>query len=237
MCEAVLEPAQPAAVESLLRGRGMISYIQGTLKRKHDDRVVVDVGGVGYEVYLPQFVRRTYDAHNEGDVVEIEIYYYASERQLRPILFGFNHIHEKLFFEKIIQVEDIGPVKAARALALSVSKIAQAIEDEDTALLRRLPGIGDRTARKMIATLRGRCAEEALLRDEGYDSLPRVAVADSTPGNLAEDTREILLSLGHRRGEAQAKIEAALARDPTLSTPEDLIREVYRGETKGHKAT
>src|ERR1700680_1246841 len=101
----------------------MIAYLEGTLKRKHDDHVVVDVGGVGYEVFLPQFVRRTYDQRQEGDEVKLEIYYHASERQIRPILFGFNLPHEKLFFEKIIQVEDVGPIKAARALALSVSTI------------------------------------------------------------------------------------------------------------------
>jgi Holliday junction DNA helicase RuvA len=209
----------------------MISYIQGTLKRKYEDRVVVDVGGVGYEVYLPQFVRRTYDERQEGEAVELEIFYHASERQVRPILFGFNHPHEKLFFEKIIQVEDIGPLKAARALVLSVSKIAQAIESEDVALLCKLPGIGERTARKMIATLRGRCAAEALLRDEGYDTLPTPATAVETP-DLKGDALEILLSLGHKRAEAESKIEAALARNPTITTPEDLIREVYRGEMK-----
>jgi Holliday junction DNA helicase RuvA len=207
----------------------MISFIHGTLKRKHDDRVVVDVGGVGYEIYLPQFVRRTYDARAEGEAVEVEIYYHASERQLRPILFGFNHIHEKLFFEKIITVEDIGPVKAARALVLSVSKIAQAIESEDVTLLRKLPGIGERTAKKMIATLRGRCAEEALLLDEGFDTISATAPRSRT-SSIESDALEILLSLGHRRTEAQTKIETALKRNPAVTSPEELIREVYRGE-------
>lgn len=209
----------------------MISYIHGTLKRKHDDRVVVDVGGVGYEVYLPQFVRRTYDGRHEGEAVEIEIYYHASERQLRPILFGFNHAHEKLFFEKIIRVEDIGPVKAARALVLSVSTIAQAIESEDVVLLRKLPGIGERTAKKMIATLRGKCAEEALLRDEGFDSIAATQ-PQPTSSDLEHDTLEILLSLGHRRSEAQTKIGDALKRNPTIQTPQELIVEVYHGEAK-----
>ena len=153
----------------------MIAYLQGTLKRKHDDRIVVDAGGVGYEVFLPQFVRRTYDQRHEGDEVELEIYFHASERQVRPILFGFNHPHEKQFFEKIIQVEDVGPIKAARALALSVSTIANAIESENVATLKGLPGIGDRTAKKMIATLprslcRGGSAPRRRLRPDGAGS-------------------------------------------------------------------
>ncbi len=209
----------------------MISYIHGTLKRKYDDHVVVDVNGVGYEVFLPQFVRRTYDSRNEGEAVELEIYYHASERQIRPILFGFNHRHEKQFFEKIITVEDVGPVKAARALGISVSTVAQAIEADDSAALKRLPGIGDRTAKKMIATLRGRCVEEALLRDEGYDRISPKPEPNET-SDLTSDTLEILLSLGHRRTEATAKIQAALEQRPDIATPEELIREVYRRESK-----
>ncbi|HEV3312113.1 MAG TPA: Holliday junction branch migration protein RuvA [Chloroflexota bacterium] len=207
----------------------MIAYLQGTLKRKHEDHVVVDVAGVGYEVYLPQFVRRTYDDKVEGQEVQLEIYYHASERQIRPILFGFNHPHEKQFFEKIIQVEDVGPIKAVRALALSVSTIANAIESDNVATLRRLPGIGERTANKMIATLRGKCIEEALLRDEGYDSVARPK-PPAPHDELKGDALEILLALGHRRADAELKIEAVIDQHPELHSPEDLIREVYRRE-------
>ena len=172
----------------------MIAYIVGSPQRKYEDHVVVDVSGVGYEIYPPQFVRRTYDEKPEGEIVSLEIYYHASERQIRPILFGFNNRYEKQFFEKIITVEDVGPVKAARALALSVSTIAQSIESEDSASLRRLPGIGDRTAKKMIATLRGKVVEEALLRDEGYDEVV-VAAPDDGMSDLKADTLESCLAL------------------------------------------
>lgn len=209
----------------------MIAYLRGTLKRKLDDRVVIDVAGVGYEVYLPEFVRRTYDQRTEGEEVELEIYYHASERQIRPILFGFNLPRERLFFEKIITVEDVGPIKAARALALSVSTIAQAIESENEATLRSLPGIGDRTAKKMIATLRGRCIEEALLQDEGYDRITPARPA--TPfDELRGDALEILLALGHRKADAEAKIDVVMDHNPEIRAPEDLIREVYRREAR-----
>lgn len=208
----------------------MISYIHGTLKRRFADRVVVDVQGVGYEVFLPQFVMRTIENRTEGEDIEFDIYYHVTDRQLRPTLIGFNNDHEKRFFEKFISVEDIGPQKAARALTLSISTIAQAIEAEDFLLLRKLPGIGDRTAKKMVATLRGKVAEEALLVDEGYDA-GRVPVAAPDSGSeLREIGIEILVNLGHRRAEATAKVDAALSRNGDALTPEDLIREVYRGE-------
>jgi Holliday junction DNA helicase RuvA len=207
----------------------MISYLSGTLKRKLPDRVVIDVGGVGYDVFLPQFVMRSLADRPEGERVELEIYYHVTDRQLRPTLIGFNNGYEKRFFEKFITVEDIGPQKAARALALSVSKIAQAIEAEDVALLRKLPGIGERTARKMVATLRGKVTEEALLQDDGFGVIAPPEMEETT-SELREDGVQILVNLGYRRPEAVTKVDAALKRNPALQSPEDLIREVYRGE-------
>jgi Holliday junction DNA helicase RuvA len=211
----------------------MISYLSGTLRRKLADRVVVDVGGVGYDVFLPQFVMRSLQERPEGDRVEFEIYYHVTDRQLRPTLIGFNNGYEKRFFEKFITVEDIGPQKAARALILSVSKIAGAIEAEDVDLLRKLPGIGDRTAKKMVATLRGKVAEEALLQDEGFSLVAPPEVPEETVSQLREDGVEILTNLGYRRPEAVSKVEAALKRRPDIEAPEELIREVYRGERTG----
>jgi len=208
----------------------MISYIHGTLKRKLADRVVVDVGGVGYDVFLPQFVIRSVEEHAVGQPIEFEIYYHVTDRQIRPTLIGFNNAFEKRFFEKFISVEDIGPQKAARALALSVSTIARAIESEDIGLLRQLPGIGERTARKMVATLRGKVTEEALLQDAGFASMP---ASNDTPGpatQLREDVLQILVNLGHRHAEAQAKIDSAIKRRPDIDSPETLIHEIYQGE-------
>ena len=208
----------------------MISYIHGTLKRKFSDRVVVDVQGVGYEVFLPQFVVRTVEERPEGEPVEFEVYYYVSDRQPRPTLIGFNNGYEKRFFEKFISVEDIGPQKAARALVFSVSTIARAIEAEDISLLRKLPGIGDRTAKKMVATLRGKVTEEALLRDEGFSSLPAPIPEPEPTSELREDGIDILVSLGHRRSDAVGKVDNALVRNPGISSHEELIQEVYRAE-------
>jgi Holliday junction DNA helicase RuvA len=211
----------------------VIAYVHGTLKRKLADRVVVDVGGVGYEIFLPQFVMRSLEDRPLGEEIELEIYYHVTERQVRPTLIGFNNGFEKRFFEKFISVEDIGPQKAARALVLSVSTIAQAIEGEDVALLRKLPGIGDRTAKKVVATLRGKVTEEALLRDDGFRVFPTDGLEPETTPELEEDVVEILTGLGHRRSEATEKVRAALRRRPDLTGPEELIREVYRGERVG----
>jgi len=191
--------------------------------------VVVNVNGLGYDVFLPQFVMRGLEDHAEGEPIEFDIYYHVTDRQLRPTLIGFNNGYEKRFFEKFISVEDIGPQKAARALVLSVSAIAQAIETDDITVLRKLPGIGERTARKMVATLRGKVIEEAMLQDAGFATVP--GTAPRTPTSvLEEDGIDILVNLGHRRAEAAAKVQSALQRNPEVASPEELIREVYKGE-------
>lgn len=209
----------------------MISYIRGTLRQKLADRVVVDVGGLGYDVFLPQFVARGLE-QPEGEPVEFDIYYHVTERQIRPTLIGFNNAYEKRFFEKFISVEDIGPQKAARALTLSVSTIAQAIESGDIAVLRKMPGIGERTAHKMVATLRGKVTEEALLKDAGFTT-PVPGVPQKEPlSEVRDDVLAILTDMGHRRAEATQKIDAALKNNPNIDTVEDLIREVYRAEQR-----
>jgi Holliday junction DNA helicase RuvA len=190
-----------------------------------EERIIVDVQGVGYEVLLPFFVRRTFEDKEIGSSVELDIYYYVSERQPRPVLIGFNREHERSFFEQLIQVEDIGPSKAAKALIFSVSTIARAIEDGDANQLKRLEGIGERTAQKIIATLRGKVSAWALLRDEGYSTVPPLLAP-----NMQDEALEALVTLGYRRLEARREIDAAMQRQPDLGSTEGLLREIFRAK-------
>ncbi|MCL0076201.1 Holliday junction branch migration protein RuvA [Dehalococcoidia bacterium] len=209
----------------------MISYIKGTIRGIDNEtsKVVVDVNGVGYEVLLPLFVMRslTDRGKEEGEEIALQIYYHVSERQPRPVLVGFNNDFERRFFEKLIGVEDIGPSKAARAFVFSVSTVANAIESGDAQVLQRMPGIGSRTAQKIIATLKEKVAEFALLKDEGYDSMPAVARKD-----IKDEAVEVLAGLGYKRADAKLKVEEALGQNPGLKDAEGLIREVFRAERK-----
>ena len=208
----------------------MINYLKGVIRRisKEEARVVLDVNGVGYELLLPYFVMRSLEEEEkgEGDEVEMEIYFHASERQPRPVLVGFRKEFERTFFEKLLQVEDVGVSTAARSLVFSISTIARAIEDGDTGLLVQMPGIGRRTADKMVATLRGKVAEWALLRDEGYATVPTAAVH----ADIQEEVVSVLVNLGHRRAEARQKVEVAAKAISTTKDPQELLREVFRLE-------
>jgi Holliday junction DNA helicase RuvA len=208
----------------------VINYLRGVIRRIYKDeaRVVLDVNGVGYELLLPYFVMRSLEEEEraQGDEVEMEIYFHASERQPRPVLVGFRKEFERTFFEKLLQVEDVGVGTAARAMVFSVSTIAKAIEEGDTGLLVQMPGIGKRTADKMVATLRGKVAEWALLRDEGYATIPPAA----PHADVLEEVVSVLVNLGHRRAEARQMVEMAAKATSTTRDPQELLREVFRLE-------
>jgi Holliday junction DNA helicase RuvA len=207
----------------------MISYLEGKLLKKNEDRVVILANGVGYEVLLPSIVRDTYNnkkAGEDGDQVQLHIFYHQTERQPKPMLVGFNYDVEKEFFEKLIKVEAIGPTAAVKALVLPVSKIARAIEERDTNALEKMKGIGKRTADKIVASLNGKVGKFALMKDV-------MISADSEPEDLKRQVEEVLVrQLGHKRGESAQLIDEALTRNPGISTPEELFEEVYKGQQK-----
>jgi Holliday junction resolvasome RuvABC DNA-binding subunit len=120
----------------------------------------------------------------------------------------------------------MGAARAAEALVFSVSRVANAIENEDIEFLKKMKGIGDRMARTIVAELKGKVAEWALLRDEGYVAPP------TEQEDLRGEVVEILIKLGYKRGEAIAKVEVALTRCPEVRDTQELIREVFKGERK-----
>ena len=210
----------------------MISYIEGKVHRfdRSTETVVINAGGVGYQIVVPQFVMSALSARPVmvGDELALEVYYHVTDRQPKPVLVGFQRGHERAFFEQLIQVEGLGPVRAAKAMIFSVSTIAQAIEAEDVRVLQRMPGIGARAAQKMIATLKGKVVETAMLRDEGYDA-PVQPVVGSGTGR--DEAVEVLVNLGYRQPEAERDVDEALSANPELvRAPEELIREIFKAQ-------
>ncbi len=207
----------------------MISYLEGTLLKKSEDKIVILCQGVGYEVLLPAIVRQTYNSKNageDGDRIKLHIFHHQSERQPKPMLVGFNLDVEKEFFEKFIKVEAIGPIAAVKALVLPVNLIAQAIEERDVKTLERLKGIGKRTAEKIVATLNGKVGKFALVKEEMIPSTIE-------PEDLRRLVENVLVKqLGHKRSEALNMVDEALTKNPGIATPEELFEEVYRRQQK-----
>ena len=203
--------------------------------------VEVDVGGVRYEVVVPLFLWAEVQAMageqdlsgggTAGPEASFHIFYSASVNQPVPVLVGFLRRAERDFFRKFITVEGMGPTKAAKAMNVSVSTIARAIEQEDRATLTRLPGVGPRAADKIIATLRGKVTAEAALKDSGIEQA--VDLRRLQESRIVADVVDTIAALGYPRGDARRWVEDARAADPTLVTVEELTLAVLRGRDSG----
>ena len=204
----------------------MIGYLEGKLLQRYDDRILLLVGAVGYEVMLPAGVIADLAGKALGDPLALYIYHQQTERQPKPLLIGFQVEAEKEFFQMLISVADVGPMKALRAMTLPVRDIARAIENRDVATLQRLPGIGTRTAQKIIASLEGKMGKFALIR-------PPESPAAAVTADIAQPVIEVLVSqLGYKAAEARRMIDDAFERNAAIDTPEALFEEVYRGEAR-----
>jgi Holliday junction DNA helicase RuvA len=216
----------------------VIASVRGWLRRKFEDRVVVEAAGVGYEVFIPPVVQRALADAKAGDgeaadQVMLAVHYHATQNQPRPVLIGFTSELDKEFFEKLITVKDVGPLVAARALAAPVGEIAAAIARQDEGYLRRLPGVGPQKAKNIVAQLHGKVAKFALAQPEAPEqpAPPRPAPADDD--GLRNMVFEVLVKqLGHRPSEAAQLISGALTRRPDIATPEELFDEIYRGASR-----
>jgi Holliday junction DNA helicase RuvA len=212
----------------------MIATLTGVVRRKLEDRIVLEVGGVGYEVFLPPLALRQLEsvtaAGDKGSELSLVIYYHATRDQPRPVLIGFTSDLDKEFFERLITVKDIGPMVAARALSAPVAELAAAIARQDEKYLRALPGIGPQKAKNIVAQLQAKVAKFALAV-EGAVVEPVAGPATPDADGLREMVWEILVKqLGHRPSEASQLITDALRRRPGVGSPEELFDEIYRGQ-------
>ena len=207
----------------------MFSKITGKVIERQGDRVVLETGGLGYEIFLPPCVADKVPSSN-GAPVSLEIY---SHLQMdgnagRFTYYGFTNAIEREFFEALLSVASIGPKSAARAFALPMARIARAIDDGDHSLLRTLPGIGQQKARDIVAKLQGKVARFLLIRaaDEAAPP-PKAAMPE-----FAEEALAVLLQLEYKRNEAEGLIRESMQRQPEIADAERLLGEIYRTRAK-----
>ena len=206
----------------------MFSKIVGRLVDRGSDRVVLQTGGLGYEIILPPCVAEKVPPAN-GEPLSLEIY---AHLQLdgnagRFTYYGFTNPIEREFFEALLSVASIGPRSAARAFALPMARIARAIDEGDHGFLRTLPGIGQQKARDIVAKLQGKVARFLLI--QGAE--PAEEAATRTMPEFAEEALAVLLQLEYKRTEAEAMIAQTLEREPEIADAERLLAEIYRRRT------
>jgi holliday junction DNA helicase RuvA len=197
----------------------MIAHLRGTLLAKHPNQAIVETHGVGYDVAIsvPTFT----EMPAAGAEVALHIHTHVREDALS--LYGFLRLAEKQLFEKLLTVSGIGPTLAIKILSgMPADEMIGAIRGGDLARLTRIPGIGKKTAERMVLELR--------------DKLPAAGASDAStsaaPANPAEeDVISALVNLGYQRGPAEKALLAARGgKDP--QSFDVLFRESLRSLSK-----
>jgi Holliday junction DNA helicase RuvA len=198
----------------------MIARIVGQLENLAEDRVVVAAGPVAYEVLVAPTTADALRPHLGREVTLHTLQYFDGNPaygQMAPRLVGFLTETEKRFFVLYVSVQGIGIGKGLKSLAMPVERIAAAIEAGDAATLAGLPGIGRRTAAKIVAELAGRLDEFALAAVEAGAEQPE----------SKQEAVAVLMSLGLARPEAADRVDAAYQRLGADAPVEAIVREAF----------
>jgi Holliday junction DNA helicase RuvA len=181
----------------------VIAFLRGQLFDKQPNRIIVDVGGIGYDVAVP--LSTFYGLGDTGSPIAIRIHTHVREDALS--LYGFATRLEQDLFERLIGVSGIGPRLALGVLSgIEPTDLMRAIERGDLARLTGIPGVGRKTAERIVLELK--------------DRLPRPAVADQGPGGrvapslLRDDVLSALMNLGYHRPLAEKAVESAITATP-----------------------
>ncbi|HUG18371.1 MAG TPA: Holliday junction branch migration protein RuvA [Planctomycetaceae bacterium] len=206
----------------------MITRITGKLVGLSEAAAQIEAGPFVSEVLVPEFVRRQLHGHLDGNVSLQTIEFLEGNPQhgrMIPRLIGFLSSAEKEFFDLFCSVDGVGVRKALRAMVRPVREVATAIEEQDPKQLSTLPGIGPAMAERIIAKLRRKMAKFALM------------VASDMPGepeslDIAGETYEALVALGHSPTQAREKLESVLESGAKFKSVEELLSEIYRRERR-----
>ena len=178
-------------------GVAMIAHLRGKLLAKHPNQAIVETGGVGYDVTItvPTFS----DLPAVGSEVALHVHTHVREDALA--LYGFLRPSEKILFEKLITVSGIGPKLAITILSgMPADEMVGAIRGNDVARLTRIPGIGKKTAERMVLEL----------RDKLPQAVPSATTAAPPMSATEEDVLSALLNLGYQRAAAEKALEISV---------------------------
>ena len=207
----------------------MITRITGVLNRVLEEEVRLQVGGLEYQVLVPEFVRRRVQGEVGKEVTLFTTHYLDGnpmQGRVVPRLIGFTTEAELDFFDLFCTVDKVGTRKALKALVRPVREIADAIQRQDSKWLSTLPGVGGATAEKVVATLRRKVTKFALMPAPGEGGA--APAAGAVNGDVIEDAYQALLSIGHSPIEARARLDRALAGKRSFQSAEDILLEIYK---------
>lgn len=207
----------------------MIAHLSGTLLSKQANSLIINVAGVGYEVTIP--LSTFYELEEAGSIVQLRIYTHVREDALQ--LYGFKTARERELFLRLISVSGIGPKLGITLLSgMSADEMIASIRTNNLARLTLIPGVGRKTAERLVMELRDKVAslsspqlEEALGAKSGTAAAP-------TEDAMRSDALSALLNLGYQRNPAEKAVGAALSEGGDLSV-ELILRRSLRKLAKG----
>ena len=200
----------------------MIAFLRGRVLEKHPNRVIVDVAGVGYDVAVP--LSTFYAIGDENAEVALRVHTHVREDQLA--LFGFATVLELTVFERLIGISGIGPKLAIAVLSGMDSRdLLASVQRGDVARLTGIPGIGKKTAERIVLELKDRLAQIAV------PVAPGDAAGLDGPERLRADLLSALQNLGYHRPQADKAVDSTLKSSPDATLEQALksaLRELMR---------
>jgi Holliday junction DNA helicase RuvA len=201
----------------------MIALLSGKLLSKQATTAIVDVGGVGYEVLIP--LSTFYELEEIGSHVQLRIYTHVAEDALR--LYGFKTARERELFMRLISVSGIGPALGIKLLSgMSAEEMIASIRTDNLARLTLIPGVGRKTAERLVVELRDKIASLSTPELEEEFGPPAVGAAP-TEEAMRSDALSALVNLGYQRAAAEKAITAALSEGGDISV-ESILRRTLR---------
>ncbi len=196
----------------------MIAYIDGKLAHKEPAYVIIDVGGIGYELRISL---QTYSAVSDGE--RCRLHTYLNIKEDAHTLYGFSEFAEKKLFLELISVYGIGPNTALVMLSsLSASEIEQAIVSENVALIQSIKGIGSKTAQRVVLELKDKIKKGLYLTSD----TPTIAVTSNN--TLRTEALSALTTLGIPKNVAEKSIEIILKKEGSQISLEQLIKQALK---------
>ena len=197
----------------------MIGFLRGKLVAKQPPVLLVDVNGVGYEVEAP--MTTFYDLPETGK--EIMLHTHLIVREDAHTLFGFAKLPDRALFRSLIKISGVGPRMALAILSgMNVDAFVRCIQDNDAAALTRVPGVGKKTAERLVVELRDRLGKS----EGGGADMPMVS---SGPVNPVEEAVSALIALGYKPPDASRMVRAVESKDLAV---EEIIRRALQAAAK-----
>jgi len=193
----------------------VIGQIEGTIIEKNPPEILVEVAGITYEILVP--MSTLYQLPELGELVRLHTHF--SVREDAQTLYGFFDAETKKMFRSLVRVNGVGPKMALGILSgMSVEDFVQAVRNNDSEAMVRMPGIGKKTAERLMIEMRDKIIEWGSDNNVGSD------LSSQTKSSFTKDAEIAMINLGYKPQQAARAIAQVLKVNPEINDSEELIR-------------